>query len=75
MVSAAVQDVTGQAPDPVTTGGISDARFIRKLCPVVEVGLVGATMHMADECAPVTDIEGLSTIYERVIARYFEVLI
>ena len=74
VVSAAVQDVTGQAPDPVTTGGISDARFIRKLCPVVEVGLVGATMHMVDECAPVADIEGLSAIYERVIERYFETL-
>jgi succinyl-diaminopimelate desuccinylase len=72
VVSGAVQDVTGQAPDPVTTGGISDARFIRKLCPVVEVGLVGATMHMVDECAPVADIEGLSAIYERVIERYFE---
>lgn len=72
VVSGAVQDVTGQAPDPVTTGGISDARFIRKLCPVVEAGLVGATMHMVDECAPVADIEGLSAIYERVIERYFK---
>ena len=72
VVSAAVQDITGQAPDPVTTGGISDARFIRKLCPVVELGLVGTTMHMVDECASVSDIEGLSAIYERVIERYFE---
>ena len=47
------------------------ARFIRKLCPVVELGLVGATMHMVDEAVPVSDIEDLSRVYEALIERYF----
>jgi succinyl-diaminopimelate desuccinylase len=69
--AGAISDITGSEPELSTTGGISDARFIRKLCPVVELGLVGATMHMVDECAPVADVEGLTAIYERVIERYF----
>lgn len=69
--AGAVAEVTGREPALSTTGGISDARFIRKLCPVVELGLVGATMHMVDEAAPVADIECLTAIYERLIARYF----
>jgi succinyl-diaminopimelate desuccinylase len=69
--SQAVAEVVGEAPQLSTTGGISDARFIRKLCPVVELGLVGATMHMVDEAAPVADIETLTTVYERLIAGYF----
>ena len=70
--AGAIADVTGNEPELSTTGGISDARFIRKMCPVVELGLVGATMHMVDECSPVADIENLTAIYERVIERYFE---
>ena len=69
--AGAVQDVTGKAPELSTTGGISDARFIRALCPVVELGLVGATMHAVDECTPVAQVEELTAIYERLIARYF----
>ena len=69
--ASAVQDLTGEAPTLSTTGGISDARFIRKLCPVVELGLVGATMHAVDERAPVDDIHRLAAIYGRLIARYF----
>lgn len=69
--AGAVAEVVGAPPALSTTGGISDARFIRKLCPVVELGLVGATMHMVDEAAPVADIEALAVIYERLIARYF----
>jgi succinyl-diaminopimelate desuccinylase len=69
--AAAVADVTGSAPDLSTTGGISDARFVRKLCPVVELGLVGATMHAVDECAPVAHIRALTAIYGRLIERYF----
>jgi len=69
--AGAVSDVTGQAPDLSTTGGISDARFIRQLCPVVELGLVGATMHAVDECAAVDDIRALTRIYGRLIERYF----
>jgi succinyl-diaminopimelate desuccinylase len=71
VVAAAVAEVTGRAPELSTTGGTSDARFIRSLCPVVEVGLVGATMHAVDERAPVAEIRMLQSVYERLIARYF----
>jgi succinyl-diaminopimelate desuccinylase len=71
LVGAAVREVTGVAPELSTTGGTSDARFIRALCPVVEFGLVGATMHQVNERAPVADIEILSAIYQRLIAGYF----
>ena len=71
VVAAAVQDVSGSAPELSTTGGTSDARFIRDLCPVVELGLVGKTMHAVDERAPVQEIRDLQRVYERVIERYF----
>ncbi|MBW8815128.1 MAG: succinyl-diaminopimelate desuccinylase [Caulobacterales bacterium] len=71
LVAAAVADVTGQPPELSTSGGTSDARFIRALCPVVEVGLVGKTMHQVDERAPVAEILQLQAVYERIIARYF----
>ncbi|MBV9509181.1 MAG: succinyl-diaminopimelate desuccinylase [Caulobacteraceae bacterium] len=69
---AAVADVAGTAPALSTTGGISDARFIRALCPVLELGLVGVTMHKVDECAPVQDVRDLAALYGRLIERYFE---
>ncbi|WP_374451653.1 succinyl-diaminopimelate desuccinylase [Phenylobacterium sp.] len=71
VVAAAVQDVAGAAPELSTTGGTSDARFIRALCPVVELGLVGKTMHAVDERAPVQEIHDLQKVYERLIERYF----
>jgi succinyl-diaminopimelate desuccinylase len=71
VVAAAVAEVTGHLPELSTTGGTSDARFIRALCPVVEVGLVGTTMHQVDERTPVAEIERLQTVYERLISRYF----
>jgi len=71
LVAAAVADVTGKAPELSTSGGTSDARFIRALCPVIEVGLVGKTMHQADERAPVEEIRTLQRVYARIIARYF----
>ena len=71
VVAAAVADVTGQPPELSTTGGISDARFIRALCPVVELGLVNATMHAVDEQVPVQQLRDLETIYGRLIERYF----
>jgi succinyl-diaminopimelate desuccinylase len=70
--SEAVVDIIDVDPVLSTTGGISDARFIRTLCPVVELGLVGATMHMVDECAAVEDIRKLAAIYGALIDRYFE---
>jgi succinyl-diaminopimelate desuccinylase len=72
VVSAAVTDVAGKGPELSTTGGTSDARFIRALCPVVELGLVGKTMHSVDERAPVAEIHQLQAVYERLIIRYFE---
>ena len=71
LVAAAVTDVTGRKPKLSTGGGTSDARFIRNACPVVELGLVNATIHAVDERAPLADLEALSQIYERVMERYF----
>jgi succinyl-diaminopimelate desuccinylase len=71
LVAAAVADVTGAAPELSTSGGTSDARFIRALCPVIEVGLVGKTMHQVDERAPVEEIRTLQKVYARIIQRYF----
>lgn len=71
IVAEAVREVTGRDPELSTTGGTSDARFIRRLCPVVEFGLVGQTMHKADERANVADIEQLAAIYGGILDRYF----
>ncbi len=71
VVLEAVADVVGTAPELSTTGGISDARFIRALCPVVELGLVGATMHAVDEQISVAELRDLETVYGCLIGRYF----
>jgi len=68
---AAVADVTGRQPELSTSGGTSDARFIKDYCPVVEFGLVGKTMHMANERVALSDLEELTRIYEAFIARWF----
>ena len=66
-----VREASGVAPVLSTTGGTSDARFIRDLCPVIEFGLVGATMHMVDERVETKDVLALSEVYRRIIRRYF----
>jgi succinyl-diaminopimelate desuccinylase len=71
LVAAAVQDVTGRRPALSTGGGTSDARFIKNACPVVELGLVNATIHAVDERVPLDDLEALSLIYERALELYF----
>jgi succinyl-diaminopimelate desuccinylase len=71
MVRAAVAAVTGRVPEASTSGGTSDARFIKDLCPVIEFGLVGRTMHQVDEASPVDDIVALTAIYERIIQSFF----
>jgi succinyl-diaminopimelate desuccinylase len=71
LVAAAVRAETGLAPELSTTGGTSDARFIRSYCPVVEFGLVGKTMHQVDERVEVTQITGLKAIYSRILRDYF----
>jgi succinyl-diaminopimelate desuccinylase len=68
---AAIADVTGRTPKLSTSGGTSDARFIKDYCPVLEFGLVGETMHAVDERAPVADLITLTEIYRRMIERYF----
>lgn len=67
----AVSDVTGRTPALTTTGGTSDARFIKDYCPVIEFGLVNQTIHMVDEHTSVDDLEQLTEIYRRFVARYF----
>jgi len=71
-LSGAVEKVTGQTPKLSTTGGTSDARYIKDYCPVVEFGLVGQTMHMVDERVAVADLETLTRIYETFIERWFD---
>ncbi|MEM9574090.1 MAG: succinyl-diaminopimelate desuccinylase [Pseudomonadota bacterium] len=66
-----VEAITGRMPQQSTTGGTSDARFIKDYCPVVEFGLVGQTMHKVDECVALEDLETLTRIYERFIGDWF----
>jgi succinyl-diaminopimelate desuccinylase len=72
LVSDTVASVTGQAPFFSTTGGTSDARFIKDFCPVVELGLAGTTMHKKDECVPLTEIAALTDIYAALLVAYFK---
>lgn len=67
----AVKSVTGRTPALTTGGGTSDARFIKDHCPVVEFGLVNATIHQVDEHTSIADLEALTEIYGRFIANYF----
>ena len=71
LVARAIEAVTGMTPQLSTTGGTSDARFLSKLCPVVEFGLPNATMHKRDEAASIADIAALTDIYERIIRDVF----
>jgi len=71
LVAAAVAEVAGRKPQLSTSGGTSDARFIKDYCPVVEFGLVGATMHQVDERIAVSDLFTLTAIYRNILDRYF----
>ncbi|HWA91198.1 MAG TPA: succinyl-diaminopimelate desuccinylase [Rhizomicrobium sp.] len=71
LIADAVRETTGAAPEFSTTGGTSDARFIKSHCPVAELGLPGGTMHKADECVAVAEIERLADIYLAILRRYF----
>ncbi len=71
LVAAAVEDVTGRRPNLSTSGGTSDARFLKTACPVVDLGLPNATIHAVDERVALDDLEGLTRIYGRVLERYF----
>ncbi|MBB5715521.1 succinyl-diaminopimelate desuccinylase [Sphingomonas aerophila] len=69
LVAQAVTERTGLVPELSTTGGTSDARFLSRLCPTVELGLVNATMHQVDEAVAVEDLYVLTDIYAGVISR------
>lgn len=71
LVARAVQAETGRVPEYSTSGGTSDARFVKDHCPVVEFGLVGKTMHQVDERVEVAQIHALKAIYARVLKDYF----
>lgn len=71
MVADAVEAEIGKRPALSTTGGTSDARFIKSYCPVVEYGVVGKTMHQVDECVAVSDLVVLERITHRLLASYF----
>jgi succinyl-diaminopimelate desuccinylase len=71
LVARAVSDVTGRKPALSTGGGTSDARFIKNACPVVELGLINATIHAVNERVALDDLEALSRIYERALELYF----
>lgn len=72
LVEAAVAAVTGRRSELSTSGGTSDARFVQAHCPVIELGLVGDTMHMVDERVPIADLEQLTAIYGRILDAYFK---
>jgi succinyl-diaminopimelate desuccinylase len=67
---AAIRDKTGLTPEQTTGGGTSDARFFKDVCPVVEFGLVGDTMHQVDERVPLADLSTLAGIYRAFLDRF-----
>ncbi|MEO0399224.1 MAG: succinyl-diaminopimelate desuccinylase [Pseudomonadota bacterium] len=71
-IATIIEEETGASPERSTSGGTSDARMIKDAAPVVEFGLVGASMHKTDEHAAVADIERLANIYTVILKRYFE---
>jgi succinyl-diaminopimelate desuccinylase len=70
LVTEAIAAATGRKPKLSTSGGTSDARFIKDYCPVIEFGLVGATMHQVDEQVPTAELAALTAIYRRILDRY-----
>jgi succinyl-diaminopimelate desuccinylase len=72
LVAATIKEVTGRAPELSTSGGTSDARFIKDYGPVIEFGLANQTMHKVDERVPTADLVALTAIYRRILERYFE---
>lgn len=68
-IAEAVEQVVGIAPEASTTGGTSDARFLTKICPVVEFGLCNATMHKLDEAVAIKDLSALTEIYRRIALK------
>ena len=71
-LAEAVRRVTGKTPEFSTTGGTSDARFIRTCCPVAEFGLVGQTAHQVDERVALADLAALTEIYDTFLGLFFD---
>jgi succinyl-diaminopimelate desuccinylase len=71
LVAGAIAELTGRKPALSTSGGTSDARFIKDYCPVIEFGLANETMHKIDERVPTADLVALTAIYRRILERYF----
>ncbi|WP_282605856.1 succinyl-diaminopimelate desuccinylase [Pelagibius sp. Alg239-R121] len=72
LIAASVTEVTGQSPELGTTGGTSDARFIKDFCPVAELGLLNDTAHKIDERVPLSDLKQLEAIYGGILEGYFK---
>ena len=71
-VSDIIKKITKIKPQLSTTGGTSDARFIRKIAPCLEFGLVGKTMHKVGECVSLSDLKRLTLIYTKILDNYFK---
>ena len=72
MIQDIIKKITKVKPKLSTTGGTSDARFIRKISPCLEFGLVNKTMHKIDECVAISDLKKLSKIYHDILVEYFK---
>ena len=72
MIQNTIKKITKINPVLSTTGGTSDARFIRKIAPCLEFGLVGKTMHKIDESVPLSDLKKLTNIYLNILENYFK---
>jgi len=72
MIQNTIKRITGIKPKLSTAGGTSDARFIRKIAPCLEFGLVGKTMHKIDESVPLPDLKKLTNIYLNILENYFK---
>ena len=72
MIRDVIKKITKVNPKLSTTGGTSDARFIRKISPCLEFGLVGKTMHKVDEAVSVADLKKLTLIYSQILKNYFK---
>jgi succinyl-diaminopimelate desuccinylase len=70
LLEALIERELGVVPELSTSGGTSDARFIKSVCPVVEFGLVGATIHQVDERVPVADLEALTRVYHALLTSF-----
>ena len=72
MAKKIVKKITKIKPKLSTTGGTSDARFIKKIAPCLEFGLVNKTMHKIDECVSISDLRKLTDIYKNILVEYFK---